>query len=168
MPKKTQDEKKLEWCLNKAKREIKETGSHRGLVKINPNSDVAKQFLQKAEHNLKVFLDNKKLGNLDWCISMGFYSMYHCCLSILAKYGYESRNQECTLAAIRVLVEDKKIPETFVEFIDSIKKTEKEGEILSMREKYQYSPNIDIDKYTVENLEAMCKTMITETRGILI
>jgi len=71
--------------------------------------ELAQAHVSKAEHNLDVTLYLKK-GNLtDWCSSTLFYTTYHCLLAILAKYGFDSRNQECTFAVIKSLIEDKVI-----------------------------------------------------------
>ena len=91
---------KVEWCIRKAQNEIEEHNNHRGLVKIVPNIDKAKDHITKAEHNFKTTLYLKKGGYSDWCSSTLFYIIYHCFLSILSKQGYESRNQECTFALI--------------------------------------------------------------------
>lgn len=167
MSRKTQTEKKVQWCLNKAKRELEDSNKHRGLVKVSSDSHLAKSYLKKAEHNLLVFMDNKELGHYDWTISIGFYVMYHCCLSLLAKYGFESRNQECTFAAISFLIDNKEIPDSFSEFMDQIKNKDESDEILQLREHYQYTSDIEIDKVKVEELENLCKIMIQETKGVI-
>lgn len=160
----------VEWCLNKAKRELEKGQKHRGLLRIKPDSLLAKDYLAKAEHNLEVFLYNKEKGYYDWTINIGFYVMYHCCLAIITKFGYESRNQECTLALIESLVEGKKIGEDFKKYIGSIKSNTKkeEEQILPMREKYQYTPVIDIDVQKVEKLLGICQDMIKDTKGITL
>ncbi|MBI2672208.1 hypothetical protein HYX16_04705 [Candidatus Woesearchaeota archaeon] len=100
---------KVEWCLNKAKKELQEGKIHRGLVKIDINLEKARDHLTKAEHNLKVTLYLQRGGYTDWCSSSLFYVIYHSFLAILAKFGYETQNQECTFALIASLIEDKKI-----------------------------------------------------------
>ena len=161
----------VKWCLNKAKAEIAKGELHRGLVKIKPDDKLALEYLTKAEHNLEVFLYNKEGGYYDWTINIGFYVMYHCCLAILTKFGYESRNQECTLALIESLVEDKKLDEYFRRYSEAIKfstKDKKEEEqIQKMREKYQYTPVINIDIEKVEELLGVCQDMLKDTKGII-
>jgi hypothetical protein len=46
-------ENKVDWCLNKAKREIEKGKKHSGLIKINPDINEIRKHIQKAEHNLK-------------------------------------------------------------------------------------------------------------------
>ena len=159
----------VKWCLNKAKRELEKGQKHRGLRRIKPDEELAQDFIAKAEHNLKVFMVNKEQGFYDWTISIGFYVMYHCCLAIITKFGYETRNQKCTLALIESLIEDKKIDGDFKKYIESINSSTKEEErqIMSMRETYQYTPIIDIDVKKVEELLEICQDMIKDTQGII-
>ena len=165
MPK---NENMVEWCLNKAQKEIEKGQKHRGLVKTKPDMETAHGHVKKAEHNFDVFMLNRKHGAYDWCISMGFYTMYHCCLAISAKFGYESRNQECTLSLMSMLSEQGKLGENFHSYLEAMKAGEEgEDQILALREKYQYSPTISLDKQVVERLRLLCIDMITETKWIL-
>lgn len=102
----THAENKLNWCLRKAE---KECHKHRGLRETKPNLHKVDDHVKKAEHNLEVMecLMAKEFN--DWAINASFYAQYHCLLAILQKFGYESRNQECTFAAIEYLIEQGKI-----------------------------------------------------------
>ncbi|HLC75088.1 MAG TPA: hypothetical protein VJH88_04510, partial [Candidatus Nanoarchaeia archaeon] len=99
----SQASKQVEWCLNKAKKEIEECKKlgkkpkHRGLLKVDPNTDEAKKHLTKAEHNLIGITKFKEIGFSDWSMSAGFYCIYHCFLAIAARFGYETSNQTCTI-----------------------------------------------------------------------
>jgi len=42
-------------------------------------------------------------------LNVGFYSIYHCFLALLAKYGYESRNQSSTITVLLSLINEKKL-----------------------------------------------------------
>ena len=68
-------------------------------------------------------------------------------------------------------LEDKTIDESFRKYIEAIKSADKqkkeEEQILKMREKYQYTPIIDIDIQKVDELLGICQDMITETKGIV-
>jgi len=93
-------ENKLNWCFKKAETELGQDKKHRGLIKVQPDTEVAYQHIKKAEHNLNA-IDYFARGEFsDWSISAGFYTIYHCFLALLAKYGYESRNQECIIEDI--------------------------------------------------------------------
>ena len=159
----------MEWCLKKAKVEMEKGEMHRGLVKIKSDKKLALEYLKKAEHNFEVFLYNKKGGFYDWTINIGFYVMYHCFLAIITKFGYESRNQECTLALIESLIENKKLDGDFKEYVEAIKYSSenKEEQIQKMREKYQYTPIIDIDKEKIEELLGICQDILKDTKGVI-
>ena len=90
----SQASKQVDWCLKKAQKELIEKDAHRGLVKITPDIKLAGKHIAKAEHNLNAASDFAKMGYSDWSPSAFFYSMYHCFLAILSKFGYQSRNQE--------------------------------------------------------------------------
>lgn len=44
---------------------------------------------------------------------------------------------------------------------------EEEGQIMIMREKYQYTPTIDIDKAKVDELFELCQDMLKDTKGFI-
>jgi len=54
----SQASKHVEWCINKAQKEIEECkklgkrAKHRGLLQSEPNLEEAQKHLAKAEHNL--------------------------------------------------------------------------------------------------------------------
>jgi uncharacterized protein (UPF0332 family) len=73
----------LKWCLKDPNK----------LIKSKPNLSLAQEHLKKSEYNAEVMKDLEGLKRYDWALNVGFYSIYHCFLAILAKYGYESKNQ---------------------------------------------------------------------------
>ena len=95
----SQVEKHLEWCLRDAKR----------LVIVTPNIALAEKHLAKSEYNYRVLLTLEESAIYDWALNVGFYAIYHCFLAILAKYGYQSRNQSCTVTALLRLIDERKL-----------------------------------------------------------
>jgi uncharacterized protein (UPF0332 family) len=95
----SQTEKHLAWCLKDPNR----------LKKTNPDLELAKKHLAKSEYNFEVSKALEKLNYHDWALNVGFYAIYHCFLAILAKYGYESRNQSCTVTVLLTLIDEKKL-----------------------------------------------------------
>ncbi|MDY6789115.1 MAG: HEPN domain-containing protein [Candidatus Nanohaloarchaea archaeon] len=57
---------------------------------IEPNSDLSKGHIQKAEHDLEVATDLEELGHSDWTIVAAYYTMYQSCQAILARIGLKS------------------------------------------------------------------------------
>ncbi len=162
---------KVKWCLNKAKKELQESNLHRGLVNVKEDIELAKKHITKAEHNLKAALYFEKGGFSDWSASAFFYCIYHCFLAISRKFGYESRNQECTIAVIEMLKEEGKI-DIDQKFIDTLKieKAEErhESNIIKLRENFQYTTDLDFkEKEEFNRLVEMCKEAINKTREII-
>ncbi|MBI2548950.1 HEPN domain-containing protein [Candidatus Woesearchaeota archaeon] len=143
----SQASNKVKWCLHKAKGELESSLSHRGLVQVKENRDLAEKHLRKAEHNLKAALCFRKEGFSDWSTSAFFYCIYHCLLGIAARFGYESRNQECTIALVEWLIEEKKI-NLDKRFIDMLTTTNPEEahitSVIRLRENFQYGVALEM------------------------
>ena len=162
---------KVEWCLKKAEKELEKSSLHRGLVKAAEDIKLSEKHIIKAEHNLKAAIDFDKIGYSDWSASAFFYTIYHCFLSILAKFGYESRNQECTIAAIEMLKEEGKI-NIDDRFINSLKITKiedmHESSIIKVREDFQYGVELEFKEREQFNImTGMCKEIIQKTNDII-
>ena len=164
---------KVEWCLKKAEKELQEKCKHRGLVQVGPNTKKAEEHIIKAEHNLIVTLHLKQAGFTDWCSSTLFYTIYHCFLAILSKFGYQSRNQECTFAAIIALIEEEKISLNKedvkrVSALDEKDTQETTHTMVSIREEYQYNTKLSLENKEYEELLALAKHMLEKTKEIII
>ena len=162
---------KLRWCLNKAKKELEQGQKHRGLIECLPSGETAYKHLAKAEHNLKALIYFEKGGFEDWSISAGFYCLYHCLLALLAKHGFESRNQECTLAAIEYFIEQKKITlnHKFINALKEYKKSDERHEetVIELREFFQYGVDMKVESTKLQKLTSLCKELINTVKEIL-
>ena len=160
--------RKVDWCLKKAKKELEEKGVHRGLQKTEPNKAGAKLHLDKAEHNLGAAFHFAEGPYSDWTASAFFYCVYHCLLAILQHEGYESRNQECTIAAIEYLTEEGKIG-VDRRFTDQLKITTPEDHnIIQLREYFQYGTEQKyVSEEEKEQLTKLCKEIIDLTKNIV-
>lgn len=167
----------VKWCMKKAKKELEEAKKlgkwpkHRGLLEIKPKIEEAKKHIIKAEHNLKAVSRFKEIGFSDWSIAAGFYSIYHCFLAIAFKYGYESRNQTCTIALIEWLTEQGKI-DIDTKFIGMLSHADieeiQESKIIDIREEYTYGTEISIkDETKIKELVKNCKEIIDITKMIV-
>lgn len=166
----------IKWCLAKAHKEIEECKKqgkrikHRGLILKVPNLEIAKQHLEKAQHNLQATEYLKKGKFADVGASTLFYSMYHCFLAIASKFGYESRNQTCTIALIEWLIEEKKIS-LDKKFVELLKTEEKEetGIAIKIREEYTYGLNINVEEGNqINELIKNCKELMDKTKEIVL
>jgi len=193
----SQSSKHVEWCLNKAKKEIEECKKlgkrpkHRGLLKTNFDIDEAKKRLAKAEHDFDGITKFREIGFSDWSMSAGFYCIYHNFLAIATKFGYESSNQTCTIALMRFLKETGKInlDEKFIEtleyhenlpkadFQDAEKRKlfvhekieeSKENSVIELREDYTYGVQITVkDETKINELKKICKELVDITKEII-
>jgi len=161
---------KTKWCLDKAEKELKKVKSHRGLMAVGPSLEKARQYLAKADHYLKA-TDYLKQGNFsDISASTVFYCMYHCLLAIAAKFGYESRNQECTFALISALIEDGQIDleQSMLDKLATVDVSEDSQTSLEIREQYQYGTNLSLKNEAIyKDLVSLAKDFLTKTRAIV-
>lgn len=166
----SQASNKVDWCLNKAKKELAEIGMHRGLVEQEQEYKVAALHIAKARHNLNAALFFEKNNYSDWSASAFFYCIYHCFLAILRRFGYESRNQECTIAVIEMLKEQGKIAidDRFISTLKISQTKEDEHSVIKIREDFQYGTDIEFQKKEqFEELTMMCKEAIEATNKII-
>ena len=160
---------KVEWCLRKAENELKESKKHRGLVRIKPDVKKAKEFISKAEHYLKATEYLKKGQYSDVSATTIFFSLYHSLLAIAAKFGYESRNQECTFALIYSLIEDGKIDfdKETLRKIASLEPKDEEETSVDIRERYQYGTEFKIDEDLYSDFVKLAKEVIDTAREVI-
>ena len=161
----THAENKIEWCLKKAE---KEGRKHRGLKRIKPNKQEAKKHIEKAEHNIQVMKYLIDGEFYDWVIPVVFYTHYHSLLAVLQKFGYESRNQECTFAVIEELIEKKKII-IEKEEISKIFMNEdfKEIDMVNLRERFQYGTETMFEKEKIEEMQSESIRFLEKIKTII-
>jgi len=162
---------KVDWCLKKAEKELKEGDTHRGLIKVKPDKKEIYDHIAKAEHNLKAGIDFPKIGYSDWSASAFFYSMYQCFLAIAEKFGYRSGNQECTFALIRSLIEEKKI-DFDIKLLEKVASIEvrqakqEEKTSVKVREQYQYGTELSIPDDLFNELRELSQKVLSKTKEI--
>jgi uncharacterized protein (UPF0332 family) len=142
---------RLGWCLSNETR----------LKKI-PNNDLkSREHLEKAKHNLLAADYNIKGNFNDWAVSQAYYAMYHGLLAILYKYGYESKNHECTISAVEELIRTRKI-DLDLKYIAFIRTTEqmKIQDAKSLREEFQYGTKTDLNKEILDGLIDKAKEIV--------
>ena len=164
-------ENKVNWSLKKAEKELEEARKHRGLIKIESDLEEARKHIAKAEHNLNAIEYFDKGGFSDWSMSAVFYCIYHCFLAIATKFGYESRNQECTFALIKYLKEQKQIDidNKFIETLENYDETERhESNIIEKRENYTYGTSVSVNnKQEIKQNIILCKDCLNQSKSIV-
>ena len=107
----------------------------------------------------------------DWVASAAFYAMYHSLLAVLYKLGYESRNQECTITAIEILVENKKlsIDKALIDMIRNAHYEELESKrnAKSTREEMQYSAKLSLGDARCKALMRNAISFVEKMRAVL-
>ena len=157
----SQIEKHLKWCLKDQRR----------LVKTKADLDLARKHLTKSEYNYRVMQSLEKLKNYDWAFNVGFYAIYHCFLAILAKFGYQTRNQSCTITILLTLIRERKLDldQDLVAQFDTLD-VEKNVAIPTTRENREistYGIETSIDLKELRKIKEMIVKIQKETIRIL-
>jgi uncharacterized protein (UPF0332 family) len=153
--------------LKKCFKEGESGARHKGLKKIEKSETLTKGYLDKAIHNFKAMSDFQKIGYSDWSASASFYCLYHCLLALLAKEGYESRNQSCTFALVESMIEKFSITKEELKEIfdrdvtDNLQNSEK---ILDIRENMQYSIKTTLEQEEFQKLKEKTKILFDKLR----
>jgi len=106
----------------------------------------------------------------DWSASAAFYSLYHGLLAILAKHGYESRNQSCTFALIEDCIvkgDLEHLTTTDLKEIfdrDITEDIAHSPKILDIRERMQYSTKTTLTEEEFKLLKARTKELLDKIR----
>ena len=87
--------------------------------------------------------------------------MYHALLAVLFKFGYESKNHECTITAIEHLISSKKVTRDpkDVAFIRTAEQM-KTKDAKSLREEFQYGAKTAVNKEILDNLVRKSKEIV--------
>ncbi len=157
----SQIDKHLEWCLKDSRR----------LFRTKPDLGLAQKHVKKSEYNYKVVQTLEKLKIYDWALNVGFYSIYHCFLAILAKYGYESRNQACTITVLLALINEKKVDldKDLVNQFDTLNVEQNitNPTVRESRESLTYGVETSVDLHQLERIKELILKVQRETINIL-
>jgi len=153
--------KHLKWCLKDPRR----------LIKTKPDLELARKHLKKSEYNYGVVQSLEKMRIYDWALNVSFYAIYHCFLAILAKYGYESRNQSCTITVLLTLINEKKLDldKDLVTQFDTLdaEKDITHPTIREIRERSTYGIETSIDQQQLKKTKELVIKIQRETIRIL-
>ena len=151
----------LKWCLKDPKR----------LIKTKPVLDLAQKHVKKSEYNYGVVQTLERLKIFDWAFNVGFYAIYHCFLAILAKYGYESKNQACTITVLLTLINENKLnlDKDLVTQFDTldVEKSITNPTVRESRELSTYGVETSIDSQQLKRIKELILKVQRETIRIL-
>ena len=156
---------KLKKCLKEGEKGER----HKGLRKIEVSEEKIKGHLNKAIHNFKAMTSFQKTGFSDWSASAAFYCLYHCLLALIAKEGYESRNQSCTFAMVEKMIDEGKITLSKEDLKNIFNKDvtedlEHSSKILDIRENMQYSIKTALEQEEFISLKEKTKELFDKIR----
>ncbi len=156
---------KIKVCLKEGEKSEK----HKGLKKIEPSKKLINGHIKKAIHNFNAIELFSKFNYSDWSASAAFYCLYHGLLALIAKKGFESRNQSCTFALIEQMINNKEISLTKNELKEIFDKDvtenlEQSSKILDIRENMQYSIKTTLEKQEFEFLKERTKYLFDKIR----
>lgn len=84
---------KIKWCF----------GLKNGLEIIEPNSNLAEEYLRKSEDALE---SSNLVRSRDWKISAAYYSMYFSLYAVLMKLGIKCEIHSCTMEFMKRFLRD--------------------------------------------------------------
>ena len=95
--------------------------------------------------------------------------MYHSLLAIALKFGYESRNQECTFALMYMLSEEGKIriKKESLHKIAGLHVEPSEKTSVQIREFYQYGTSLSLEDDLYQELFHLAQEVIGEAKEVL-
>jgi len=157
---------KLQKCFKEGERSGER---HKGLKKTAISEEQVKGHIIKAIHNFKAMISFQKTGFSDWSASASFYCLYHCLLALIAKGGFESRNQSCTFALIEDMIERKMVSLTKDELKEIFDKDvtedlEYSNKIIDIRENMQYSIKTSLENQEFIELKKRTKMLFDKIR----
>ena len=133
--------------------------------------DIAQKHVKKSEYNYEVVQTLENLKIYDWALNVGFYSIYHCFLAILAKYGYESRNQACTISVLLTLINEKKLDldKDLVNQFDTldIEQNITNSTVRASRENSTYGVETSVDLHQLKRIKELIIKVQRETIRII-
>jgi len=142
---------------------------HKGIRKIEVNKAKINGHLKKSIHNFSAMISFQKTGFSDWSASASFYCLYHGLLSLIAMYGFESRNQSCTFTLVEHLINGGKIGLTIEELREIYDKDvtddlENSDNILDIRDNMQYSIKTSFEVEEFQELKRRTKVLFDKIR----
>ena len=123
---------KLEWCKNQKY----------GIRNVEPNSNLAYEYIKNAEESLEVFGKIKETQSNMWLATTKYYIEYFAFYAFLMKIGVKSEIHDCTIEIVRLLEQNKVLEEG----VSSILENDKELRIENQYYLKNKSVNYDIEK----------------------
>ena len=98
---KKSDIHELEWCLRQ----------NRGIKLIEPNKNMSRSYLEKAEESRKAMDIHFNNGLMNWVTIAAYYTEYFAFYALALRCGIKCEIHECTVALSEFFVKEGLIPE---------------------------------------------------------
>jgi uncharacterized protein (UPF0332 family) len=157
---------KLRRCLEEGTRGGER---HKGIKRISFSEEKIRGHISKAKHNFQAMISFHRTGFSDWSASASFYCLYHCLLALIAKEGFESRNQSCTFALVEDMIKKGKVSlkkEELEEIYDKdiAEDLENSHRLTDIRENMQYSVKTMLEEQEFQDLKERTKILFDKLR----
>lgn len=134
---------KLKWCFGK--KEVK---------LIEPNENLANEYLESAEETLLVLRNIKGKSNM-WLATTKYYCEYFACYALLMRFGVKSEIHNCTIAIIKFLEKEGIIEKGMAKML------EKDKELRIDNQYYLKNIEVVIDYNALRDFILKIKEIIT-------
>jgi len=104
------DSEKLNWCC----------GQNNGLKLVQPNNNLAKEYIKSSEETLLILQDIKNKSNM-WLATTKYYTEYFAVYALLQKIGIKCEIHDCTIELASFLEEKKFIPKGYTKTLSEDK-----------------------------------------------
>lgn len=143
--------------------------SKKQIRKIEYNLDLIIAHFQKAKHNFEFFsLNEQKNEYSDWLIVTLYYSLYHACLSLINKKGYDSKNHSAT---ILILIKEYTITIDEVNLIEELSINKQDAYLYSNlkeeRHNASYSTGIKFNSQLISSYKLKVLKFLNKVEEII-
>jgi len=155
----TLENNSLIWCLKQRK----------GIRIIEPNSNLAKEYIRKAVSALNTMNAALQIKEIDWILTTAYYARYFALYALLMKLGIKSEIHECSIALARLLAENKILNSNIVTDIAQAKQTRIDAQYYVGKELKQEEIRKNVEsarKFVLEIQKSMEEITTEQTSNI--
>lgn len=142
------DVKKLKWCCNQNK----------GLRIIEPNKNLAEEYIKSAEETLLILKNIENKSNM-WLSTTIYYTEYFSVYALCMRLGIKSEIHDCTIELVKFFEKEKLIIKGFS------KKLERDKELRIDNQYYLKNRKADLNFDNLRDFVLYIKKLIS-TIGI--
>lgn len=147
-------DRSLIWCLRQK----------RGIRIIDPNPNLAREYLRKAESSLNTMNAALQIKETDWILTTAYYARYFALYALLMRLGIKSEIHDCTIAIARLLTEAGILNRNLVADISKAKETRIDAQYYVAKElgQEEIGRNVDSARKFVLQIEKAIENITTD------